>query len=148
MQHNILNIGYKHIHNYFYVFCLISVDVSTGQLRIKNHKLRTQTKKLSTLKMGFPEEIYLFLKKIEAENITCLLPKKTCYIMKKAVLYFNVWGRCERWKEMGGKNVENEWILIIMTMDQRKRLWWQYWCFSINSVLFLRQVRKIRLFCN
>eukprot|EP00066_Takifugu_rubripes_P019955 XP_011609221.1 PREDICTED: integrin alpha-6-like isoform X1 [Takifugu rubripes] len=37
-----------------------SVDVSTGQLGIKNPKLRTQTKKLSTLKMGFPEEIYLF----------------------------------------------------------------------------------------
>lgn len=53
------------------VFVLISVDVSTGHLRIKKRKLRTQTKKLSTLKMGFPEEIHL-----EADNIPCLLPKK------------------------------------------------------------------------
>lgn len=42
-----------------------------------------------------------------------------------------------------GENVENEWILIIMSMDQRKRPWWLYWCFSINSVLFLLQVHNI-----
>lgn len=81
--------------------------------------------------MELPEGIHL---KNEAENITCLLPKN-CYNMKKAVLYFNVWERCKSWEQMGVR-INKYWRGCIMTTDQRKQTWLQYWCFKIKWVFF------------
>lgn len=51
---------------------LTSMDVSTGLLRIRSLKLKIQTQKLFPFKAGLLKKFSIL---IEAENITCLLPK-------------------------------------------------------------------------
>ena len=66
----------------YYAFpVLTSVDVSTGLLGIRSHKLKILSQKLFPLKAGLLKKFSL----IEAEMITYY---QKCYNMKKVVPYF------------------------------------------------------------